>query len=56
MNSYPVVFVHVCIGWGEEDGLSHVLGYWGQGPNNILKHFSARDTEVRKQPVGYRNV
>lgn len=52
MSHYPVVFVHGYIGWGEEDGLSHVLGYWGQGENNILKHLESRGVEVHAPSLG----
>ena len=35
---YPIVLIHGLFGWGEEDGISNLLPYWGLSSGN----FSAR--------------
>ncbi len=52
MNRYPTVFVHGFVGWGEQDGLSKVLGYWGQGDGNVLEHLKAEGYECFAPSLG----
>lgn len=52
MNHYPLVFIHGFAGWGEEDGLSHIISYWGHGENNILKHLEDKGFECHAPSVG----
>lgn len=52
MNSYPTVFVHGYLGWGEEDAMADVLGYWGQGDGNVLAHLKREGYECFAPSLG----
>ncbi|KAJ3093681.1 hypothetical protein HK100_006489 [Physocladia obscura] len=51
-NSYPTVFIHGLLGWGEAKPLLGVLNYWGGITQNILAELRDKGYAVSAPAVG----
>lgn len=52
VKSYPYVFVHGFLGWGEDEGINEDLSYWGGTACNLVKELNEEGYECYAASVG----
>ena len=48
-KSYPYIFVHGFLGWGEDEGINQDLSYWGATSCHLMQKLRERlmrDTQI----------
>ena len=51
-KSYPYIFVHGFLGWGEEEGIDEDVSYWGASACYLMQELRDRGVECRNASVG----
>lgn len=51
-KTYPYIFVHGFLGWGEDEGIDQDLQYWGATSCNLIKNISEEGYECYDASVG----
>lgn len=51
-KSYPYVFVHGFLGWGEDEGINDDISYWGGTACNLVKELNGLGYECYAASVG----
>ncbi len=52
VKTYPFVFVHGFLGWGEDEGIDEDLSYWGATSCNLMKNLTKEGYECLDASVG----
>ena len=51
-KSYPYIFVHGFLGWGEDEGINNDLSYWGATSCHLMPKLREKGIECRDASVG----
>lgn len=51
-KSYPYIFVHGFLGWGEEEGINQDFSYWGATSCHLMQKLRENGVECRDASVG----
>lgn len=51
-KTYPYVFVHGFLGWGEDEGINETLSYWGATACHLIKNLNEAGYECYDASVG----
>ena len=51
-KSYPYIFVHGFLGWGEDEGIDQDLSYWGATACDLIKNINEAGYECYDASVG----
>lgn len=51
-SNYRTVFVHGMMGWGEDDGLSNLVDYWGLASGSQMDYLKSQGYDVCEASVG----
>ncbi len=52
VKSYPYIFVHGFLGWGEDEGINDDLSYWGGTACNLVEELNEEGYECYAASVG----
>ncbi|MBP9989711.1 MAG: hypothetical protein KBT46_09480, partial [Ruminococcus sp.] len=52
VKSYPYIFVHGFLGWGEDEGINDDLPYWGATSCNLIDNLNKEGYEAYDASVG----
>ncbi|HCT16763.1 MAG TPA: hypothetical protein DIW36_05115, partial [Ruminococcaceae bacterium] len=51
-KSYPYIFVHGFLGWGEDEGIDQDFAYWGATSCHLMQKLRENGVECRDASVG----